>query len=205
MAKLGTDGPARHCALLSSAWWTGPPPIPRRGPPRATNRMTRPPRRSPRRKLLAVSGSEPGVNASPLFKEPAARITQYDGWACSRVGWTIPATHAKTDSLRIEHPIRTLTYCALVTRRSNRDLCLSCQRRRAPRLVLAVREDHDPARGRERAGGLPETDSPLWAPSGTSFATSKLIAPVGTSNANQARSATARRGGSVQVSGRERG
>jgi hypothetical protein len=96
VAELGTDGPARRSSLLSPAWWTGPPPIPRRGPPRATNRVTRPPRRSPRRKLLADSGSEPGVNASPLFKEPAARRTQHDGRACSRVGWTIPATHAKS-------------------------------------------------------------------------------------------------------------
>ena len=47
VTKLGTDGPARRSHLLSPAWWTGPPPIPRRGPPRATNRMTRPPRRSP--------------------------------------------------------------------------------------------------------------------------------------------------------------
>ena len=50
----------------------------------------------PHGKLLADSGSEPGVNASPLFKEPAARMTQHDRRACSRVGWTIPATHAKT-------------------------------------------------------------------------------------------------------------
>ena len=127
MAKLGTDVPARRSSLLSPAWLTGPPPIPRYGPPRATNRMTRPPRRSPRRKLLAVSGSEPGVNASPLFKEPAARKTRHDCRACSRVGWTIPATHANTNSLRIEHPIRTWAYTALVTRRSNRDLCLSCE------------------------------------------------------------------------------
>ena len=87
---------------------------------------------APRRKLLAVSGSEPGANASPLFKEPAARISQHDGWVCSRVGWTIPATHAKTNSLRIEHPIRTskirlwrMTYRDLVTGRSNRGLCSS--------------------------------------------------------------------------------
>ena len=66
------------------------------------------------------------LNAGPLFKEPAARMTQHEGWACSRVGWTIPAAHAKTNGLRIEHPIRTLTYRALVTHRSNRDLCLSC-------------------------------------------------------------------------------
>jgi hypothetical protein len=47
VAELGTDGPVRRSSLLSSAWWTRPPPIPRRGPPRATNRVTRPPRRSP--------------------------------------------------------------------------------------------------------------------------------------------------------------
>jgi len=76
--------------------------------------------------LLADSGSEPGVNASPLFKEPAARMTQRDGWAGSRVGWTIPATHAKSNSLRIDHPIRSWTCSALVTGRSTRDLCLSC-------------------------------------------------------------------------------
>ena len=53
-------------------------------------------------------------------------MTQHDGRACSRVGWTIPATHAKTNSLRIEHPIRTLTYRTSVTRRSNQELYLSC-------------------------------------------------------------------------------
>jgi hypothetical protein len=47
VAKLGTDGPARRSRLLRPAWWIGPPPIPRCGPPRATNRMTRPPSRSP--------------------------------------------------------------------------------------------------------------------------------------------------------------
>jgi hypothetical protein len=66
------------------------------------------------------------ANAGPLFKEPAARMTQLDAWASSRVGWTISATHAQINSLRIEHPIRTLTYPAIVTRRSTQDLCLSC-------------------------------------------------------------------------------
>src|SRR3954454_14386827 len=33
VAKLGTYGPARRSRLLSPAWRTGPPPIPRRGPP----------------------------------------------------------------------------------------------------------------------------------------------------------------------------
>ena len=40
-------------------------------------------------------------------------MTQHDGWACSRVGWTIPATHAKANSLRSKHPIRTLTCRAI--------------------------------------------------------------------------------------------
>ena len=80
----------------------------------------------PAGKLLADSGLEPGANASLLVKEPAAQTTQHQGWAYSRVGWTIPATHAQTNSPRIEHPIRTLTYRGLVTRRSNQDLCLSC-------------------------------------------------------------------------------
>ena len=53
-------------------------------------------------------------------------MNQHDGWAFSRVGWTIPATHANANSLHIEHPIRTLTYRASVTCRSNQDLCLSC-------------------------------------------------------------------------------
>jgi len=47
VAKLGTDGSTRRSRWLGPACWTGPPPIPRRAPPRATNRMTRPPRRSP--------------------------------------------------------------------------------------------------------------------------------------------------------------
>jgi hypothetical protein len=47
VAELGTEGPARRSSLLSPAWWTGPPPIPRHGPPRATNTVTRPPRRIP--------------------------------------------------------------------------------------------------------------------------------------------------------------
>ncbi len=47
VAELGTDGSARRSRRLSPARWTGPPPIPRCVPPRATNRMTRPPRRSP--------------------------------------------------------------------------------------------------------------------------------------------------------------
>ena len=47
VAKFGTDVSARRSRWLSPAWWTGPPPIPRCAPPRATNRITRPPRRSP--------------------------------------------------------------------------------------------------------------------------------------------------------------
>ena len=38
--------------------------------------------------LLADSGSGPGANASPRFKEPAARAAPQNGSAGSRVGWT---------------------------------------------------------------------------------------------------------------------
>ena len=51
--------------------------------------------------------------------------SQHNGRAHSRVGWTFPATHAKCNSLRTEHPIRTLTYRALVTCRSNRNCRLA--------------------------------------------------------------------------------
>jgi hypothetical protein len=49
VAELDTDVPARRSSSLSPAQWTGPPPIPLGGPPRATNRMTRSSRRSPSR------------------------------------------------------------------------------------------------------------------------------------------------------------
>jgi hypothetical protein len=49
VAELGKGGSARHSTSLSTACWTGPPPIPRRRPPRATNRVTRSSRRSPSR------------------------------------------------------------------------------------------------------------------------------------------------------------
>jgi hypothetical protein len=64
--------------------------------------------------------------------------------ACSKVGWTIPAIHAKANSLRIEHPIRTLTYRTSVTCQSSRNLCLSydnwvLQERAPPRDASAGR------------------------------------------------------------------
>jgi hypothetical protein len=112
VAELGTDGPARRSSLLSPAWWTGPPPIPRRGPPRATNRVTRPPRRSPPQEaargfwIRAWGQREPALQGTGRSNDPA----RWPGR--SRVGWTFPATHAKCNSLRIEHPIRTLTHRA---------------------------------------------------------------------------------------------
>jgi hypothetical protein len=42
-------------------------------------------------------------------------MTQHDDRVYSRVGWTIPTTHAETNSLRSEHPIRTWIYSARVT------------------------------------------------------------------------------------------
>ena len=126
MAKLGTDGTARRSCLSSPAWWTGPPPIPCRGPPRAANRMTRPPRRSPPREaargfwIRAWGQREPALQRIGRSNDPARWLGFFEG------GLDDPRHSRQNNSLRIEHPIRTLAYFALVTRRSNRDLCLSC-------------------------------------------------------------------------------
>jgi hypothetical protein len=36
VTECGADGPARRSNSMRRAWWTGPPPIPRRRPPRAS-------------------------------------------------------------------------------------------------------------------------------------------------------------------------
>ena len=126
-AERGTDGPVSRSSLLSPAWWTGPPPIPCRGPPRATNRMTRPPRQSPPQEaargfwIRAWGQREPANQGTGRSNDPAR-------WPGSREGGLdVPCPHAQCISPGIEHPIRTLTYCALVTHRANLDLCLSCE------------------------------------------------------------------------------
>ena len=85
VAKLSTDGPARHSRLLSPAWWTGPPPIPRRGPPRATNRMARPPRRSPPQEatrgfwIRAWGQREPALQGTGRSSDPARWLGLLEG------------------------------------------------------------------------------------------------------------------------------
>src|SRR5271154_4122386 len=77
VAELGTDGPSRRSSLLSPAWWSGPPPIPHRGPPRATNRVTRPPRRSPPQEaargfwIRAWGQREPALQGTGRLNDPA--------------------------------------------------------------------------------------------------------------------------------------
>jgi hypothetical protein len=104
VAKLGADGPARRSSLLSLAWRMGPPPIPRRRPPRATNRMTRPPRRSPPQEaargfwIRAWGQREPTLQGTGRSHSSAL-------WQSSRKGGLdIPASHAKCSSLRIRTP-----------------------------------------------------------------------------------------------------
>ena len=85
VANLGTDGPARRSSLLSPAWWTGPPPIPRRGRPRATNRMTRPPRRSPPQEaargfwIRAWGQREPTLQGTGRSNDPARSPGSLEG------------------------------------------------------------------------------------------------------------------------------
>ncbi len=86
VAKLGTDGPPRRSSWLSSAWWTGPPPIPRHGPPRATNRMTRPPSRSPPQGaargfwIRAWGQREPALQGTGRSNHPAQWLGLLEGW-----------------------------------------------------------------------------------------------------------------------------
>jgi len=107
--ELGVDGPARRWTLLSPAFWSGPPPIPRHGPPRATNRMTRPPRRSLPQEaargfwIRAWGQREPALQGTGRFNRPAPRL------GALKSGLDIPATHVGYRSLRIENPNRTLT------------------------------------------------------------------------------------------------
>ena len=99
VTKLGTDGPARRSRLLSSAWWTGPPPIPRRGPPRATNRMTRPPRRSPPQEaargfwIRAWGQRGSALQGTGRSNDPARWLGLLRGWA----GRSPPLTPKPTD------------------------------------------------------------------------------------------------------------
>ena len=85
VARLGTDGPARHSRLLSLAWWTGPPPIPRRGPPLATNRLTRPPKRSPPQGaargfwIRAWSQRGPALQGTGRSNDPARWLGFFEG------------------------------------------------------------------------------------------------------------------------------
>jgi len=126
VAKLGTDGPARRSRWVSPAWWTGPPPIPCCEPPRATNRMTRPPRPSPPQEaargfwIRAWSQREPALQGTGRSSDPAPWLGWLEG------GLDDPHHSRRNFSHRVEHPIRTVAYRALVTRRSNPDLCLSC-------------------------------------------------------------------------------
>jgi hypothetical protein len=85
VTKLGTDGPARRSRWLSPAWWTGPPPIPRRGLPRATNRMTRSPRRSPPQEaargfwIRAWGQREPALQGTGRSNDPARWLGLLEG------------------------------------------------------------------------------------------------------------------------------
>ena len=85
VAKLGTDGSPRRSRWLSPAWWTGPPPIPRCGPPRATNRMTRPPRRSPPQEaargfwIRAWGQREPALQGTGRSNDPVRWLGPLEG------------------------------------------------------------------------------------------------------------------------------
>ncbi len=86
VAELGADGPARHSSLLSPSCWTGPPPIPRCGPPRATNRITRSSRRSLPQEaargfwIRAWGQREPALQGTGRLGSPAQCGVAAQGW-----------------------------------------------------------------------------------------------------------------------------
>ncbi len=86
VAELGVDGPARRSSLLSPACWNGPPPIPRCGPPRATNRMTRSSRRSPPQEaahgfwIRAWGQREPALQGTSRLSSSARCGVAAQGW-----------------------------------------------------------------------------------------------------------------------------
>jgi hypothetical protein len=94
-----TDGPARRSSLLSPAWWTGPPPIPHCGPPRTTNRMTRPPRRSSSQDaargfwIRAWGQREPAHQGTGRSNEPSTTAGHTRGWAGRSPPLTPKTTH----------------------------------------------------------------------------------------------------------------
>ena len=85
VAELDTDQSARRSRLVSLAWWAGPPPIPRCRPPRATNRVTRPPRRSPPQEaarefwIRAWGQREPALQGTGRSNLPARWLGLLEG------------------------------------------------------------------------------------------------------------------------------
>lgn len=94
--------------------------------PRATNRMTRPPRPSPPQEaargfwIRAWGQRVPALQGTGRSSDPARSLGSPEG------GLDDPDPSRQNHSLRIVHPIRTLTHFTRVTRRWNPELCLSC-------------------------------------------------------------------------------
>jgi hypothetical protein len=71
--------------LVEAGVVTGPPPIPRRGPPRATNRVTRPPRRSPPQEaargfwIRAWGQREPALQGTGRSNDPVQGPSSLEG------------------------------------------------------------------------------------------------------------------------------
>jgi hypothetical protein len=125
VAKRGADGPARRSSSVSRAWRTEPPPI---HSPRAVaghDRMARPSRRSPSRGTACGSwtrawGQRARSSRNRPLEQPStiARLAQ---------GWAGLPSHSRPMRLTSQPtPAPDARAPCLVTRWSNRHLCLSC-------------------------------------------------------------------------------
>ena len=124
VAKLGADGPARRSRSVSRAWRTGPPPI---HSPRAVagrDRMTRPSRRSPSRGTACGFWTRAwGQRARSSRNRPLEQPGTIAGLA---QGWAGHPCHARRMRLTSRGaPVPDVDAPRLITRWSNRNLCLS--------------------------------------------------------------------------------
>ena len=125
VAKRGADGPARRSSSVSRAWRTGPPPIHSPRTVAGRDRMTRPSRRSPSRGAARGFWTRAwGQRARSSRNRPLERPSTMAGLTRGWAGHPVRSRPMRLISQRTPAPDAGAP--CLVTRWSNRDLCLSC-------------------------------------------------------------------------------
>ncbi len=125
VARHGADGPGRRSSSVSRAWWTRPPPIHSPRTAAGRQRMTRPSRRSSSRgSCLRILDQGLGPTRARSSRDrplesPCTMARRAQGWAghpCHSQPMGLTSTGTPAPDARAPY---------LVTRRADRDLCLS--------------------------------------------------------------------------------